>query len=70
MNKRLSNTGNKRYVSLREFANYAGIGTTSAKKAAVKIGAEKRIGNRCVYDLNALDDYFAHENSIGLAAEK
>ena len=70
MNKRTCNTGNKRYVSLREWADYAGIGTTNAKKAAVMIGAEKRIGTRCVYDLKKLDDYFTHEDSIGLAAEK
>ena len=70
MNKRTCNTENRRYVSLREWADYAGIGTTSAKKAAVRIGAEKRIGSRCVYDLKALDDYFANSDSIGLAAEK
>lgn len=70
MNKRTCNTENKRYVNLREFADYAGIGLTNAKKAAVAIGAEKRIGKRCVYDLKAIDEYFANTDSIDLAADK
>lgn len=68
MNKRICNTENKRFVSLREFADYAGIGKSSAKKAAVAIGAEKRIGGRCVYDLRALDAYFETADEIELPA--
>lgn len=64
MYKRICNTENRRYVSLREWADYAGIGLTNAKKAAVRIGAEKRIGKRCVYDLQALDKYFEDESEI------
>lgn len=67
MNKRICNTENKRFVSLREWADYAGIGLNSAKKAAVAIGAEKRIGGRCVYDLRALDAYFENADAIELA---
>ena len=58
----------KRYVSLREWADYAGIGISSAKKAAVAIGAEKRIGSRCIYDLQALDAYFETADTIELTA--
>lgn len=54
----------KRYVNLQDWATYAGIGKSTAKKAAVKIGAEKRIGGRCVYDLKALDDYFADNDVL------
>ena len=64
MNERTSSTEGKRYVNLREFAKYAGIGITNAKKAAVAIGAEKKIGKRCVYDINALDEHFAHADKI------
>ena len=70
MNKRISDTENRRYVNLRTWANYAGIGLNSAKKAAVKIRAEKRIGSRCVYDLQALDEYFKQSDAIELTAEE
>lgn len=66
--RNVTNTEGKRYVSLREFADYAGIGISSAKKAAVKINAEKRIGSRCVYDLQALDAYFETADAIELTA--
>ena len=64
MHKETCYTENRRYVNLREFANYAGIGITNAKKAAVAIGAEKKIGKRCVYDLKALDEHFENDAEI------
>ena len=66
MNKRICNTENKRYVSLREWANYCGIGLSSAKRAAVKIGAEKRIGSRRIYDLQKLDEFLAQADEIDI----
>lgn len=66
MNKRNCSTENKRYVSKAEFAGYAGIGTTSAEKLALLIGAKRRIGRRCVYDLQALDEYLQTHDEVEL----
>lgn len=65
MNLRKTNTAAaQRYVNLRDWATYAGVGLSTAKKAAVAIGAEKRIGKRCIYDLQALDVYFADHDVL------
>lgn len=57
-------TAAKRYVNLRDFAAYLGVGLNNAEKAAAKIGAKKKVGSRAVYDLQALDEYFANAEEI------
>ncbi|MBR2556491.1 MAG: hypothetical protein IKE94_16710 [Aeriscardovia sp.] len=58
----------KRFVNLRAAADYMGVGTQTAKVTAVKIGAEKRIGKRCVYDLRKIDEYFSENDTVQLEA--
>lgn len=55
-----------RYVNLKAAADYMGLGTQTAKKVAVKIGAEKRVGKRCIYDLQKIDAYFMENDSVDL----
>ena len=66
MNLRTETAGAKRYVSLKDFATYAGVGLNTAEKAAVKIGAKRKVGSRAVYDLQALDEYFANAEEINI----
>lgn len=70
MHKRINNVEIARYVNLPTAAAYLSMGLTNAKKALVAIGAEKRIGKRCVYDLKVIDEYFANTDSIDLATKK
>ena len=66
MQKRTTNDTEhyQRFVNLKAAAAYMGVGTQTAKAAAVKIGAEKRIGKRCIYDLKAIDEYFSTHNEL------
>lgn len=46
----------KRLLSIEEFCEYAGgIGTCTARKHAKQIGAEVRIGGRCLVDREKFD---------------
>ena len=54
----------QRFVNLKTAAAYLGVGTHTAKATAVKIGAEKRIGKRCIYDLQAIDEYFSCHDTL------
>ena len=69
MRKRVSGNGCHRYVSLSEFGDYMNLGRNSAKKTAVAIGAEKRIGKRCVYDLRKVDEYFSNHDSVDITID-
>ena len=55
-----------RYCNIEQFADYAGLGISTARKAAKAIGAERRIGKRCVYDTKTLDDYLQTHDGIEL----
>ena len=71
MNKQIENQQiSKRFVNLREWANVLGVGIATARKAARVIGAEKRVGSRCIYDLQVLDDYFEKADAIEISGTK
>ena len=58
MNKRIDYEGEKRMLSISECQNYCGLGRNSARTLMHKIGAEIKIGNRCLYDKKIIDTYF------------
>jgi len=59
----------KRFMTIQECADYLNIGISSTRKYMKEIGAEKRIGKRCLYDRNVIDRYFDNEDRIGQATE-
>ena len=44
-----------RLISTRQLCQYTNMGRTRAVEFARSIGAEKRFGRRCLYDLRILD---------------
>lgn len=45
----------KRLLGIKEFCEYCGIGTCTAREWGKEIGAERRIGRRVLYDRMAID---------------
>lgn len=65
MNKRTERTTG-RYGTINDFAAYSGLGLSAARSVAQKIGIVKKIGRRCIYDLQAFDEYMQTHDSIEL----
>ena len=55
---------NRFFASADDAACYLGIGSQTARRILKKIGAEKRIGKRCIYDKKIIDAYFDENDSI------
>ena len=53
--KKQINTQNVRLMSVEEAATYMGLGRTAFREYAVKIGADRHIGRRVLYDKHVLD---------------
>lgn len=47
-----------RFVDIRGFMLYVGLGRNAALKLATEIGCKRRFGRRVVYDLRIADRYF------------
>ena len=47
-----------RFVDIRGFMLYVGLGRNAALKLATEIGCKRRFGRRVVYDLKVADRYF------------
>ncbi len=45
----------RRWLNISEAATYCGVGCTSFRKLAAKIGAARKIGGRVVYDKQIID---------------
>lgn len=56
MRKReLHSTDNKRLLDRKDLCGYTSMGISKAVEFARAVGAEKRIGRRCLYDVRILD---------------
>lgn len=55
MNKERNAFAGKRLLGIKEFCEYCGIGTCTAREWGKEIGAERRIGRRVLYDRIAID---------------
>lgn len=49
--------GEKRLLDVSEICIYLGLGRNRAIEFAKSIGAERKIGKRCLYDKKAIDLY-------------
>lgn len=58
MNKRTEHNYEKRMLSINECCDYVGLGKNSTRQLMKDIGAECRVGSRCLYDKHAIDTYF------------
>ncbi len=56
----------KRLLDISEFCQYSGLGKTSAYKLAKKIGIEKRIGRKVLFDKKEFDVWCDNNQSIEL----
>ena len=45
----------RRYLKLRDLATYLGTSIYAARKFAVSIGAERRVGKLLIYDMNIIN---------------
>lgn len=50
--------GEKRLLDANEVCVYLSLGRNKGVEFAKSIGAEVKIGRRCLYDKNAIDRYF------------
>lgn len=50
--------GEKRLLDANETCAYLGLGRNKATEFAKSIGAERKVGRRCLYDKVAIDRYF------------
>lgn len=57
MNKRIDHNFKKRLLSISECCDYVGLGKTSTRKLMKQIGAECKIGGRCLFDKFTIDQY-------------
>lgn len=51
-------TGEKRLLDANEVCIYLNLGRNRGIEFAKSIGAERKIGRRCLYDKVAIDQYF------------
>ena len=58
MNRKINYDFEKRMLSIKECQDYCGLGRNSARNLMHQIGAEIRIGSRCLYDKKVIDTYF------------
>lgn len=56
--------GDKRLLDASETCYYLGLGRNKGIEFAKSIGAERKIGRRCMYDRKALDDYFDKQMEV------
>lgn len=54
----------KRFMTMRECADYLGIGISTTRRYMQEIGAVKRIGKRCLYDRKVIDAFFESSDSL------
>ena len=66
MRKTATTATKERYLSAKECAEFLNIGISTARKFAKEIGAEKKIGTRCVYDKKAIEAYLDENNTVSL----
>lgn len=50
--------GEKRLLDANEVCMYLNLGRNRGVEFAKSIGAERKIGRRCLYDKKAIDKYF------------
>lgn len=50
-------TTEKRLLDIKEVCEYLSLGRNKSIEFAKSIGAERRIGRRCLYDKKAIDHY-------------
>lgn len=50
--------GEKRLLDISETCAYLGLGRNKATELARAIGAERKVGRRCLYDKVAIDRHF------------
>lgn len=55
MNEKQNTFAGKRLLGIKDFCEYCGIGTSTAREWGKEIGAERRIGRRVLYDKTAID---------------
>lgn len=56
----------KRLLKLKEFCAYSGLGQNMAREFAKRIGIEKRIGHKVLYDRVLFDKWCDDNGSAGL----
>lgn len=56
----------KRLLDISEFCKYTGLGKNVAYKFAKKIGIEKRIGGKVLFDRESFDEWIDNNQSIKL----
>lgn len=52
-----------RYFTADEGADYYRVSPLTFRKLGKSIGAERRIGKRCIYDKKVVDDYLAKNDT-------
>lgn len=57
-NRGLMNEIKKRYVNLTQAAYYLDSSAQTAQKFCEQINAKRKMGRRCLYDLQVIDQYF------------
>ena len=58
MNKRTTATNiEKRLLDAKETCEYLSLGRNNGLKFAKEIGAERKVGKRCLYDKKVIDHY-------------
>jgi hypothetical protein len=57
MNRKINYDFEKRMLSIEECQSYIGLGKNSTRKLMKDIGAERKIGSRCLYDKHVIDNY-------------
>lgn len=55
--KEISIVGEKRLLDVKEVCRYLGLGKNRGVEFAKSIGAERKIGRRCLYDKVVIDRY-------------
>lgn len=58
MNKKINYDHEKRMLSIEECSDYVGLGKSGTRKLMKEIGAEYKIGSRCLFDKKKIDAYF------------
>lgn len=49
----------QRFLTANECADYLRLSPLTVRRFCKRIGAEKKIGSRCIYDRKVIDDYLA-----------